>query len=62
MPSEILGATAGGFDGVGKSGEGAWREAIAVTLAELGRVRRVRGMGWVEKKAFLDYYDKRGKR
>jgi hypothetical protein len=33
-----------------------------VTLAELGRVRRVRGMGWVEKKAFLDYYDKRGKR
>lgn len=62
LPSEILSATPGGFDGMGKEGGGAWREAIAVTLAELGRVRRVRGMGWVEKAAFLDYYDKRGRR
>lgn len=62
LPSEILSAAPGGYDGVGKDGKGAWREAIAVTLAELGRVRRVRGMGWVEKSAFLDFYSKRGRR
>lgn len=62
LPSEILSATPGGYDGVGKDGTGAWREAIAVTLAELGRVRRVRGMGWVEKSAFLDFYAKRSRR
>jgi hypothetical protein len=25
-------------------------------MAETGRVRRVRGMGWVEKSAFLEYW------
>lgn len=35
---------------------------MAVTLAELGRVRRVRGMGWVEKSGFLEYYHKRGRK
>lgn len=62
LPSEILSGVPGGYDGVGKDGRGAWREAIAVTLAELGRVRRVRGMGWVEKSAFLEYYNKRARR
>lgn len=27
-------------------------------LAETGRIRRVRGMGWVEKKGFLEYLEK----
>jgi hypothetical protein len=62
LPSEILSNTPGGFEGVGKNGEGAWREGVAVTLAELGRVRRVRGMGWVEKSGFLGYYYKRGRK
>ncbi|ORY26353.1 hypothetical protein BCR39DRAFT_579037 [Naematelia encephala] len=56
LPSEILAATPGGLAGVAKDGRGAMREAIGVVLAETGRVRRVGGMGWVEKKGFLDYW------
>lgn len=54
LPSEILSATPGGMEGV-KDGQGAWREAVATVLAETGRVRRVKGMGWVEKAGFLEY-------
>ena len=45
---------AGGLEGVKK--ESVWREAIATVMAETGRSRRVRGMGWVEKGQFLEYY------
>lgn len=56
LPSEILAAAPGGFDNAGKDGKAAWREAIATVLAETGKVRRVKGMGWVEKAAFLEYW------
>lgn len=42
---------------MGKDGKGAWREACATVLAETGKVRRVKGMGWVEKKGFLGYWE-----
>lgn len=54
MPSEILAAQPGGLSSAKDST--AWRDACAVVLAETGRVRRVPGMGWVEKASFLDYY------
>lgn len=56
LPSEILANTPGGLDSAGKDGKGAWREACATVLAETGRVKRVRGMGWEEKKGFLEYW------
>ncbi|TYJ53016.1 hypothetical protein B9479_006344 [Cryptococcus floricola] len=60
LPGEILAAQPGGLEGqLGmdkEGGGGVWREAVGVVLAETGRVRRVRGMGWVEKKAFLEYW------
>jgi hypothetical protein len=56
LPTEILASAPGGLEGVGKDGTGVWREAIATVMAETGRVRRVRGMGWVEKSAFLEYW------
>jgi len=56
LPSEILANAPGGLDAAGKDGKAAWREAIATVLAETGRVRRVKGMGWVEKKGFLEYW------
>ncbi|GFZ46932.1 hypothetical protein JCM24511_04158 [Saitozyma sp. JCM 24511] len=56
LPTEILASAPGGLEGVAKDGTGAWREAIATVMAETGRVRRVRGMGWVEKSAFLEYW------
>ena len=59
LPSEILANAPGGLEGAGKDGTGAWREAIATVLAETGRVRRVKGMGWVEKGAFLEYWNGR---
>ncbi|BEJ10666.1 hypothetical protein CspHIS471_0100880 [Cutaneotrichosporon sp. HIS471] len=54
MPSEILAAQPGGLGAVKAGTE--WRDACAIVLAETGRVRRVPGMGWVEKASFLDYY------
>ena len=39
-----------------------WREAIASVMGETGRSRRLRGMGWVEKGGFLEYYEGKGKR
>jgi len=62
LPSEILANAPGGFDSAGKDGKGAWREACATVLAETGRVRRVKGMGWVEKKGFLEYWDRQRRR
>jgi len=62
LPSEILTNAPGGLDDLGKDGKGAWREAIATVLAETGKVRRVKGMGWVEKKGFLDYWKTARKR
>ncbi|WVQ77873.1 hypothetical protein IAR50_007575 [Cryptococcus sp. DSM 104548] len=58
LPGEILANQPGGLEGqLGKDGSaGVWREAVGVVLAETGKVRRVRGMGWVEKKAFLEYW------
>jgi len=55
LPSEILRNSPGGLEGL-ESGAGIWKEAIATVLAECGRLRRVRGMGWVEKQGFLDYW------
>ncbi|GMK59705.1 hypothetical protein CspeluHIS016_0803110 [Cutaneotrichosporon spelunceum] len=54
MPSEVLAAQPGGLGAVKAGTE--WRDACAIVLAETGRVRRVPGMGWVEKASFLDYY------
>ncbi|KLT43760.1 hypothetical protein CC85DRAFT_316537 [Cutaneotrichosporon oleaginosum] len=54
MPSEVLASQPGGL-GAAKAGA-EWRDACAIVLAETGRVRRVPGMGWVEKASFLDYY------
>ena len=45
------------WEGVGKDGAGAWREAVATVLAETGRGRRLRGMGWVEKEGFLENWN-----
>jgi H2-forming N5,N10-methylenetetrahydromethanopterin dehydrogenase-like enzyme len=56
LPSEILANAPGGLEGV--TDDAVWREAIASVMAETGRARRVRGMGWVEKGAFLEYYEK----
>ncbi|KAI9639072.1 uncharacterized protein MKK02DRAFT_39348 [Dioszegia hungarica] len=55
LPSDILSSISGGLEGVGRDGTGAWREAVMAVLAETGRTRRVRGMGWVEKGSFLEY-------
>ncbi|EIW70325.1 hypothetical protein TREMEDRAFT_67999 [Tremella mesenterica DSM 1558] len=57
LPSEILADHPGGLEGLGKNGEGVWREAVSVVLAETGKVRRVKGMGWVEKEGFLEYWN-----
>ncbi|WVW84291.1 hypothetical protein I302_106322 [Kwoniella bestiolae CBS 10118] len=59
LPSEILNNAPGGLDGVAKDPKAVWREAIGIVLAETGRVRRTRGLGWVEKAGFLDYWGKR---
>lgn len=56
LPSEILANAPGGLDSAGKDGKAAWKEAIATVLAETGKIRRVKGMGWVEKEAFLSYW------
>ncbi|KAK4685093.1 hypothetical protein P7C73_g5070, partial [Tremellales sp. Uapishka_1] len=61
LPSEILASAPGGLDAIVRDGTGAWREAVATVLAETGRVRRVKGMGWVEKKGFLMFW-KTGRR
>ncbi|WVO15244.1 hypothetical protein L204_102898 [Cryptococcus depauperatus] len=62
LPGEILNTQPGGLDAAGKDHRNVWREACAVTLAETGRVRRVKGMGWLEKKAFLEYWTRGGQR
>ncbi|KAK8864715.1 hypothetical protein IAR55_001969 [Kwoniella newhampshirensis] len=62
LPSEILINAPGGLDAAGKDHKAVWREACATVLAETGRVRRVKGMGWVEKKAFLEYWQRSGRR
>ncbi|WWD16971.1 hypothetical protein CI109_101405 [Kwoniella shandongensis] len=62
LPSEILANAPGGLDAAGKDHKAVWREACATVLAETGRVRRVKGMGWVEKKAFLEYWVRSGRR
>lgn len=56
LPSEVL----NGLQGVKE--DAAWRDACAVALAETGKVRRVPGMGWVEKASFLAYYNARRRR
>ncbi|WWC69859.1 uncharacterized protein I206_103802 [Kwoniella pini CBS 10737] len=61
LPSEILNNAPGGIDSTFKDPKAAWREAIAIVLAETGRVRRTKGMGWVEKGQFLEYWEKRNK-
>ncbi|OCF74403.1 hypothetical protein I204_04775 [Kwoniella mangroviensis CBS 8886] len=55
LPSEILHNAPGGLDSAAKDPKAVWREAIGVVLAETGRIRRTKGMGWVEKASFLDY-------
>ncbi|WVQ80134.1 hypothetical protein IAT38_002236 [Cryptococcus sp. DSM 104549] len=62
LPSEILNNAPGGLDAAGKDHKAVWREACATVLAETGRVRRVKGMGWVEKRAFLNYWVRSGRR
>ncbi|WRT66698.1 uncharacterized protein IL334_003659 [Kwoniella shivajii] len=59
LPSEILNNAPGGLDNAAKDPNSVWREATATVLAETGRVRRTKGMGWVEKGGFLDYWGKR---
>ncbi|WWC88984.1 uncharacterized protein L201_003899 [Kwoniella dendrophila CBS 6074] len=60
LPSEILNNAPGGLDiAVGKDHKSVWRESIATVLAETGRIRRTKGMGWVEKGTFLEYWAKR---
>ncbi|KIR59370.1 hypothetical protein I314_04892 [Cryptococcus bacillisporus CA1873] len=62
LPGEILNNQPGGLDAAGKDHKSVWREACAVVHAETGKVRRVKGMGWAEKKAFLEYWAKGGRR
>ncbi|KAL0245442.1 hypothetical protein I308_104568 [Cryptococcus tetragattii IND107] len=62
LPGEILNNQPGGLDAAGKDHKNVWREACAVVLAETGKVRRVKGMGWAEKKAFLEYWARGGRR
>ena len=40
---------------------GTMAEAVASVIAETGRVRRV-GIGWVEKKGFIEYWEKTERR
>ncbi|WVR06750.1 hypothetical protein IAU60_003785 [Kwoniella sp. DSM 27419] len=62
LPSEILNNAPGGLDAASRSPESAWREAVATVLAETGKVRRTKGMGWTEKGTFLEYWNKAGRR
>ncbi|KAL1405891.1 hypothetical protein Q8F55_007571 [Vanrija albida] len=57
LPSEVLASQPGGL-AAAKDDKAVWREACGIVLAETGRVRRVPGMGWVEKTSFLEYYAK----
>lgn len=57
LPSEVLASQPGGL-AAAKDEKAVWREACGIVLAETGRVRRVPGMGWVEKTSFLEYYAK----
>lgn len=60
LPSEIIAAQPAGLGSV--RADAAWRDACAVVLAETGKVRRVPGMGWVEKASFLAYYNSKKRR
>ncbi|WVF71123.1 hypothetical protein IAT40_005920 [Kwoniella sp. CBS 6097] len=62
LPSEVLNNAPGGLDSAAKNPESVWREACATVLAETGRVRRTKGMGWTEKGTFLEYWTKAGSR
>ncbi|WWC62236.1 uncharacterized protein I303_104832 [Kwoniella dejecticola CBS 10117] len=63
LPSEVLNNAPGGLDAsaAAKDPRSVWREAVSIVLAETGRVRRTKGMGWVEKGQFSEYWGKRNK-